>query len=152
MTEKILIGISQETIITLTPEIIAIMENAGITEADIKRLEIRKAPIMKINEKKQFTNSARGIPATEYILKSVRKCKLCGHQAVTSFYMKRRKNNPSILESVPIGDMDTTHLSEDIRYKVWPTCSHCEENLMELDKFKVVQMLIRTNAWRDGWK
>lgn len=133
-------------VIELTPEIIAIMEQAGLDEVALKKLEIKAIrPTRVVKKSKQA-------PATEYILKSVRQCKLCGYNAITDFYMKQMEDNPSVLDARPITEDTPEGLKEDIRYKVWATCNNCESHLMSLDKLKLAQMVLKLHARRETWK
>ncbi len=136
--------------IILTPEIIAIMENAGISEVEIKKM----ANTVTITKVRAKVKKNKQTPAQEYILESTAQCKLCGTATVTRFYMQRTEKNPSILESVKITeDVEIpSGLPTQERFKVWPTCSHCRDYLGGLGKEALVDMIMAQHTRREVWK
>lgn len=130
--------------ITLTPEIMAIMTKAGISEAEIKRLEIKPIKaVVKITKQK---------PAQEYILKSIRKCKLCGFDSISIFHMTRMEDNPSILESCNVVESTPSNLPVETRHKIWSTCNHCREYLQSLSQEELITMTLKIYSGREIWK
>jgi len=136
--------------IILTPEIIAIMEQAGISEVEIKKM----ANTVSLTKVRAKVKKNKQTPAQEYILESTAQCKLCGTAAVTRFYMQRTEENPSVLESVKItkGVEVPSGLPTQERFKIWSTCSHCRDYLRELDKDTLVDMVMTQHTRREVWK
>jgi len=133
--------------IILTPEIIAIMEQAGISECEIKQMA-NVVTVKKVSSRKKY----KGIKAQEYILETTRHCKLCGTETKLKFYMHQNEDHPGLLESGPITDDTPEGLTVQTRYKVWKTCSHCVEYLASLDKEMLVAMIMAQHARREVWK
>lgn len=124
-------------------DLIKAMEENGISEA--VAVSIKEKLLKKPEEKKKVF---KGKPAEEYVLKSIVKCSLCKTKTTHSFLMKRREDNPSVLQAVPLkGDCS---LRVETRIAIWATCSHCEEVLLSLDKSVLVEKLltIKNKEWK----
>ena len=129
--------------IPLTPEILKMLEQAGITAADITKLAV--TPKSKVRKKNLQ------IPAAEYILESVRHCKLCGTDNIKSHYMKQCPIEPHILESHQVNEDTPDNLPTSQRYSVWKTCKHCRTYLRSLEKSTLVDMVISEYGRKEAW-
>lgn len=129
--------------IKVTPEMIAILEKAGISQAEISKLRV--VPVKtKVRKKGQK-------PAAEYILRSIRHCKLCGTDNIKEHWMKQNPEEPHILESAKITEDTPEELPVSERYTVWKTCSCCKDYLGSLEKSTLVSMLIAEHGRKEAW-
>lgn len=129
--------------VVVTDEMVAMMEKLGISQADITRLQNNKVKSCKKVSKFRT-------PAKEYILKSVRHCKLCGTENISTLYMKQSEENPNILVSshdeIPEG------LPVEERFMTWATCNHCRDYLCNLTVETLADMIMAQHGKREVWK
>ena len=120
--------------IKLSPEVIALLAEVGISREQLGVLATKSTPR---NKKRNLIK-----PATEYILDSVRSCDLCHTIHTIRLYMKQVPEDPSILKGVHVDENTPENIITSTRYTSWATCGHCREYLRGLDKNDLIDMVM----------